>query len=152
MDAHSPAARRHALRAAVGVLALGCTAVDPAQAADPLCVDATHAARLYDDGWQAYARGDWISAYGTLEFYYLLTVNTGELQRDQSFMQELIAAKNHARGQLAAMRNENEDLRSQLARQAQPSSGDIRSKYQGVRQGSQAQAPALRRSLPPGLR
>lgn len=151
MNPHKTTAGRRALYATLCTLALTGTAAGPARAADELCVTAAHAATLYDYGWQAYQREDWIPAHGHLEFYYLLTVNTGQLQRDQGYMQELIAAKNHAYQQLVAMRDENGRLRAQIAKQGTSSSG-IGTHYQGVRQAAQSPTPPLRRAPPPNLR
>ena len=150
MNPHEVIAGRRGLCAMLCALLFAGLATGPARADDELCVNAAHAASLYDTGWQAYQGGDWIAAYGRLEFYYLLTVNTGQLQRDQGYMQELIAAKNYALQRLVALRDENDRLRTQLAKQAK-SSSDIGTHYQGVRQ-TQPPTPPLRRVPPPNLR
>ena len=138
--------RRGANCALLCAVAFAGTYASPARAANDHCVGATQAASLYDYGWQAYERQDWIAAFGWLEFYYLLTANSGQLQQDQPFMAELIAAKNHAVSQLIAMRDENQRLRAQIAEQAKSSTG-IGTKYSGIHQPP----PALRRTLPPAL-
>lgn len=116
----------------------------PAAQAGELCVDEDYARAFYDTGWQALQAREWPSAFGHLQFFYLLTVN-GPLRRDWGFMEELIAAKNHALAQIIALEKENLRLQKLLAR-VRSESGAASARYFGQKVASPP--PPLRRYPP----
>ena len=97
------------------VIVLIILGVSQAQTQKPhYCVAAEHADYLYCTGFQAYERDDLVTAHQLLSFYYLLTVNSGDIQRNQPFMKRIIDANNYLNARLRELIEENASLSNQL--------------------------------------